>query len=161
MRIEFTYAIFTGIVLLACASDDVSSDNSRPPAQSGNEAEVAQVAVSGQPSAYQFSVTINSPDTGCDQYADWWEVVSEEGELIYRRVLLHSHVDEQPFTRSGGAVVIEDDETVWVRVHMNPIGYSTQAMKGTVNRGFVAMQTPNGFAENLSSEEPLPSGCNF
>lgn len=151
------YAASAGIVMLACASDDAFSDDN----QSVSEAAVTEVTVSGQPSAYQFSVTVNSPDTGCDQYADWWEVVSEEGELIYRRVLLHSHVDEQPFTRSGGAVVVEDDETVWVRVHMNHTGYSIQAMKGTVNQGFVATKAPDDFAERLSNKAPLPSGCAF
>ena len=80
-------------------------------------ADVIGVQVSGAPGAYQFNVTIKSPDTGCQQYADWWEVVSEDGRLLYRRVLLHSHVDEQPFTRSGGPVPIQADTVVWVRAH--------------------------------------------
>ena len=66
-------------------------------------ANVMQVSVGGNPGSYTFSVTIESPDSGCDQYADWWEVVSPEGQLIYRRVLLHSHVREQPFHSLGGA----------------------------------------------------------
>jgi len=69
-------------------------------------ADVLSVEVTGSPNAYQFSVKIASPDTGCEQYADWWEVLSEDGQLLYRRILLHSHVNEQPFVRSGGPVNI-------------------------------------------------------
>ena len=65
-------------------------------------ADVTAVSATGEAGAYTFDATVRSPDTGCNSYADWWEVVSPNGELLYRRVLLHSHVDEQPFTRSGG-----------------------------------------------------------
>ena len=87
--------------------------------ESGAGADVIGISVSGDPGSYTFSVTVESPDTGCGQYADWWEVVSPEGRLIYRRVLLHSHVDEQPFTRSGGPVDVQPSETVIVQAHMN------------------------------------------
>ncbi len=60
-------------------------------------AEVSEVEATGQANNYTLAVTVSSPDTGCDSYADWWEVITPEGELLYRRVLLHSHVDEQPF----------------------------------------------------------------
>ncbi len=54
---------------------------------SGSHADVKLVSISGSPGAYSFSVTVRSPDTGCDRYADWWEVLTTEGQLIYRRVL--------------------------------------------------------------------------
>ena len=92
------------------------------------QADVIAVQASGSPGAYQFNVGIRSPDKGCAQYADWWEVVSTDGKLLYRRVLLHSHVDEQPFTRSGGPVPIQPDTVVWVRAHMNTGGYGGAAM---------------------------------
>lgn len=125
------------------------------------QADVTQVRVSGQENRYSFSVTISSPDTGCEQYADWWEVVSEEGELIYRRILLHSHTNEQPFIRNGGKVEITKDQMVWVRAHMNNTGYGGAVMKGSVGDGFSIADFPNNFAAGLDKVSPLPDGCNF
>lgn len=124
-------------------------------------AKVIKVEATGQDNSYTFAVTVNSPDTGCDRYADWWEVITLEGELIYRRVLLHSHVDEQPFKRTGRAVEIESQQDVIVRVHMSPDGYSPLAQKGTVESGFIATTLPEEFAPNLESVEPLPQNCAF
>jgi hypothetical protein len=126
-----------------------------------NAADVISVDVRGEERAYQFSVEISSPDEGCNQYADWWEVVDEEGELIYRRILLHSHVGEQPFTRSGGPVQIEPDAIVWVRSHMHPTGYGGAAMKGSVAEGFVGAELGLDFAPELAESSPLPGGCDF
>jgi hypothetical protein len=124
-------------------------------------ADVIGVQVSGSPGAYQFNVTIKSPDTGCKQYADWWEVVSEDGKLRYRRVLLHSHVDEQPFTRSGGPVSIQADTVVWVRAHMNTGGYGGVAFKGSAKVGFKQAVPDAEFAVGLAKQAPLPDGCDF
>jgi pyruvate/2-oxoglutarate dehydrogenase complex dihydrolipoamide acyltransferase (E2) component len=124
-------------------------------------ADVTHVQASGAPGAYQFNVTVKSPDTGCKQYADWWEVVSEDGKLLYRRVLLHSHVDEQPFTRSGGPVPIKADTVVWVRAHMNTSGYGGAALKGSVKGGFAKAEPPANFAASLAKQPPLPEGCDF
>lgn len=125
------------------------------------KADVTQVSASGSENRYSFSVTISSPDTGCKQYADWWEVVSEEGELIYRRILLHSHVSEQPFTRSGGSVNIANDQVIWIRAHMNNSGYGGEAMKGTVKDGFNRADFPDTLGVNLDKVDPLPGNCNF
>ena len=46
-----------------------------------------------------FAVTVRHADEGWKHYADRWEVLSPEGELIATRVLRHPHVGEQPFTR--------------------------------------------------------------
>ena len=124
-------------------------------------ADVNAVQASGSPGAYSFNVTVKSPDTGCKQYADWWEVVSEDGKLLYRRVLLHSHVGEQPFTRSGGPVPIQPDTVVWVRAHMNTSGYGGAAHKGSVKAGFKPAIPDAGFAAGLAKQAPLPDGCNF
>jgi len=98
------------LILVSCSSNDLDTtittmDQVEETQVTQQEsARVTKVTVSGEANNYNFSVTIASPDTGCDQYADWWEVFTEDGVLIYRRILAHSHVTEQPFTRSGGAV---------------------------------------------------------
>ena len=124
-------------------------------------ADVISVQVSGSDGAYQFSVQVSSPDTGCDQYADWWEVLTEDGELVYRRVLLHSHVGEQPFTRSGGPAAIQAGTVVWVRAHMNTGGYGGQALKGSVQTGFEPAELSTDYAADLAEQLPLPEDCAF
>ena len=124
-------------------------------------ADASSVQVSGDPGAYSFSVEVSSPDEGCEQYADWWEVVAEDGQLVYRRILDHSHVDEQPFVRSGGPVEIGADTVVWVRAHMHPGGYGGQALRGTARGGFEAVEMEAGFAAGLENEPPQPEGCAF
>ncbi|MEL6911850.1 MAG: hypothetical protein AAFO85_16860, partial [Cyanobacteria bacterium J06598_4] len=105
-------------------------------------AKVVAVEATGTGNNYTFAVTISSPDTGCDRYANWWEVVTPEGELLYRRVLLHSHADEQPFTRNGGTVAVLPEQPIIVRVHMSDGGYSAIAQQGTVAAGFSEVQLP-------------------
>ena len=143
------------------SSRDTNSDSNPSKACEGNLAEVKAVATSGASGAYQFSITLESPDLGCAQYANWWEVLDENGKLIYRRILGHSHVDEQPFTRSGGPVDIADDKVVIIRAHMNPDGYGWRAMKGSVKDGFVAGELACDFAKDVESQMPLPTGCAF
>lgn len=124
-------------------------------------ADVLSVAPNGESGAYQFAVSIQSPDTGCEQYANWWEVVSEDGALIHRRILFHSHVNEQPFQRSSGPVAIAADQVVIVRAHMHPIGYGGQVLKGSVTQGFLSVESDDDFALDLAQKEPLPTDCTF
>ncbi|MEM7770987.1 MAG: hypothetical protein AAF327_10795 [Cyanobacteria bacterium P01_A01_bin.37] len=124
-------------------------------------ASVTAVEVSGEPGNYTFSVTVESPDTGCDQYADWWEVITDDGTLIHRRVLLHSHVSEQPFTRSSRPVDVQPEQAIIVRAHLSTTGYGTQALNGTVSSGFQPITLPADFAHDLANQPPLPQGCNF
>lgn len=157
--------ILSGVMLFACSKKnqvkgmDQMEEEEEMSSQEG--AAVIKVEVQGNPQQYNFSVTVESPDTGCDQYADWWEVISLDGDLLYRRVLLHSHVSEQPFTRSGGAVAIDAGVEVYVRAHMNNKGYGTKVMKGSPATGFTAIDLANDFAEDLAQKEPLPKDCDF
>ena len=77
---------------------------------------------------YRFDVTISSPYDSADRYADAWRVTGPGGEVYAVRILTHPHADEQPFTRSLGAVVIPADVhtvTVQARDLLNQWGGST------------------------------------
>lgn len=155
------HLLTVALCLLACAGGgpdpaDAAEPRQAPPAR----ADVVRVQVRGRSGAYTFSVRVHSPDTGCDRYADWWEVVGQDGRLLYRRILLHSHVDEQPFTRSGGPVRVESDTRVWVRAHLSTGGYGA-AMAGTASAGFALQVAPEGFAARLETQAPQPGGCAF
>ncbi len=147
----------------APASQD-ASESSQDEGQTGPSDEVANVTavtVTGAPGAYTFGATLESPDTGCGQYADWWEVIDEDGSLVYRRILGHSHVDEQPFTRTGGPVDVAEDQRVFVRAHMNVAGYGGQVFGGTAEAGFNAVADVPTTDPALETQAPQPDGCAF
>ena len=126
-----------------------------------SQAVVTQVKVSGEELRYTFSVTVKSPDTGCDQYADWWEVISPDSVLFYRRILAHSHVTEQPFTRSGSFVEVNKNTQLIVRAHMNNSGYGCLVHSGNIEKGFNPDTLPTNYALSLADLAPLPAGCDF
>ncbi|GAA4278722.1 hypothetical protein GCM10022259_34470 [Aquimarina mytili] len=145
----------------SCKEDNTTAENNIPDMNIIEVVKVMSVVATGEENKYTFSVGVQSPDTGCNQYANWWEVISEEGDLIYRRILAHSHVDEQPFVRSGGPVAITKDQKVFVRVHMNTTGYSDNIFAGSVQNGFQESILDKTFASQLETMQPLPNGCAF
>ena len=91
-------------------------------------------AVENAEHSWTFQVTVRHPDKGWDDYADGWDVVTPDGIVLkpdssekYTRILLHPHVNEQPFTRSQSGIVIPGEITkVRVRAHDNVDGYGGQ-----------------------------------
>ncbi len=144
--------------------DSVGPDgDSGDDSDSGSEetADVTAVTVTGSGGAYTFAVTLASPDTGCDRYANWWEVLDEDGTLVYRRILAHSHVDEQPFTRTGGPVDVTAEQRVYVRAHMDPGGYGGDVFVGSADAGFELATPPPTLDASTEAEAPQPDGCAF
>ena len=94
------------------------------------EVDVVDVRVSKTSSTtYAFDVTVKHADTGWDHYADKWEVVGPDGKVLGTRVLMHPHVNEQPFTRSLSGVKIPPDvKTVTVRAHDKVHGWGGKSM---------------------------------
>jgi hypothetical protein len=135
-------------------------------------ANVTAVTATGTAGSYTLSVSVESVDIDCTQFANFWEVLSPDGTLIYRRILEHCHTDENgttdtdapgnTFTRTGGPVAIAADQLVIVRAHMSNGGYNGQAMQGTVEAGFTAAaDIGRDFAPGVETAEPQPTGCLF
>jgi hypothetical protein len=88
-------------------------------------------AVQDAGGTWTFHVTVRHPDTGWESYADGWDVVTPDGQVLkpdpdapFTRPLLHPHVDEQPFTRSQSGIEIPEGVTqVRVRAHDTPDGF--------------------------------------
>ena len=165
--------LFSLAVVFGCgtrateADDDTTSsadDDTTEPADDDTASPIAAhvqaVSTTGDPGDYTFAATLLTSDVDCDQYADWWEVLTPSGELLYRRILQHSHPDEQPFTRDGGPVPVQAGDEVIVRAHMNTAGYGGEAMRGSVSGGFTIDPKIGGdFASAVETQEPLPSDC--
>jgi len=105
---------------------DITSDTTIENQAMNANADVIYVrAERDNDSTWTFSVTVQHPDTGWEDYADGWDIVLPDGEVIksdpeseFTRTLLHPHVDEQPFTRSQSGIKISTDVTrVRVRAH--------------------------------------------
>ena len=112
---------------LVASDDDISVLGCVPPGETeAANADVVHVrAVEAEDGSWTFHVTVEHPDTGWEDYADGWDVVTPDGQVLkpdpdgeFTRTLLHPHVDEQPFTRSQSGIVIPEGVTsVRVRAH--------------------------------------------
>jgi len=82
-------------------------------------------AVQTPDGSWTFDVTVQHPDTSWEDYADGWDVLTPDGTVLkpdpgspFTRLLVHPHVDEQPFTRSQSGILIPAGvTTVRVRAH--------------------------------------------
>jgi hypothetical protein len=101
-------------------------------ATDGGNADVLHVrAVQSDAGTWTFHVTVEHPDTGWEDYADGWDVVTPDGTVLkpdpdssFTRLLLHPHENEQPFTRSQSGIEIPESVTqVRVRAHDLVDGY--------------------------------------
>ena len=48
-----------------------------------------------------FGVTLRHDDAGWDHFADRWEILSMNGDVLATRTLHHPHVNELPLTRTS------------------------------------------------------------
>jgi hypothetical protein len=116
----------------ATATAPEAVPTSSPTPQSPANADVLHVrAVQEASDRWTFHVTVEHPDTGWGDYADGWDVLTPDGTVLkpdsedpFTRLLLHPHVEEQPFTRSQSGIVIPPGvTTVRVRAHDLVDGY--------------------------------------
>lgn len=64
------------------------------------KADVLAATAQKTAAGWTISATIKHADTGWKHYANRFEVLDMSGKVLGTRVLLHPHVDEQPFTRA-------------------------------------------------------------
>ena len=95
-----------------------------PAAALADDAVIEDVRSQPGSGGWSFSVTLRHADTGWDDYADGWRVVLRDGTVLGTRVLLHPHVNEQPFTRSlGGVVIPEGISEVFIEARTSTDGW--------------------------------------
>lgn len=79
---------------------------------------------------FRFDVTLRHEDKGWKHYADNFEVLTVKGTLLGRRVLLHPHENEQPFTRALSRVRIPQGiKEVIIRGHDKIHKYGRKELK--------------------------------
>ena len=96
-----------------------------------NEADVvsAQARMVGE-NSWQISATIRHADEGWEHFANRFEVVTPNGDVVGIRELAHPHVNEQPFTRSLSSVIIPKDiPYVIIRARDSVHGYGGAEFK--------------------------------
>jgi hypothetical protein len=72
----------------------------------------------------RFIITVEHAHQDWDHYADRWEVLTPDGQLLATRTLHHPHVNEQPFTRQLDNVRgPESVASVTIRAHDGVHGY--------------------------------------
>ena len=82
------------------------------------EVDVIDVSIESQGDGkFLVNATLLHADTGWDHYANRWDVLDENGQVIGVRELAHPHVNEQPFTRSLRLSIPENVKTITVRAN--------------------------------------------
>lgn len=78
---------------------------------------------------FNFQVTLSSPYDTPQRYADAFRVMTEEGETLGVRELLHDHANEQPFTRGlSGVAIVPGITHVVVQGRDQEYGYGGETM---------------------------------
>jgi hypothetical protein len=104
-------------------------------AASAGEVEIVKVKFERSGDAWRVNTTLRHADSGWDHYADAWRVVSEKGDVLGTRTLLHPHENEQPFTRSLGNILMPKDiSTVFVEAHDKVHGWAKQRVRVDLNK---------------------------
>lgn len=114
---KFSHFLLLGFLLLASVTY-------------AGEADVIAVKVKNEGNnKYTFSVTVLHEDEGWDHFADKWDVVSPDGTVLGTRILLHPHVNEQPFTRSLSFInVPKNIRKATIRAHCSIHEYGGKAV---------------------------------
>ncbi|CEL99265.1 unnamed protein product [Vitrella brassicaformis CCMP3155] len=166
-RSQLFAAVCLGAFLLVqqaeCASNDVANvlrkkkgKHKGPP-----HADILDLGIkNGTSGGYVLKVRYTSTDKDCTQYMNWYELLDEEGRLLFKRHMTHPHT-KFPIWRETLLPVdgVYDDTTVIVRGHMYPNGYSGKAIKGSIKDGFQPIDLPSDYAREAETGGPEAPEC--
>lgn len=97
------------------------------------QADVLKADIERQPDGkYRIAATLRHADSGWDHYANRWEVLGPQGQVIATRTLLHPHIHEQPFTRSLSGIEIPSTWT-WVRIRAHDLVHGNSGREVTLS----------------------------
>ena len=100
-----------------------------PAAAMADPAEIVDAKAQAAGDSWTVSVTLRHGDTGWDDYADGWRVELADGTVLATRVLVHPHVNEQPFTRSQSGITIPADvDQVMIRASTLTDGWGDETV---------------------------------
>ncbi len=135
-RVSFTF--YFPLYLFSCLvfAPTTLASNVNHSSTSLDSAQVTQVnAVQQANGAWCFYSTVKHNDQGWDHFANEWQVVDLNGNILGVRSLAHPHDDEQPFTRSKCSIQIPKHiNKVVVRAKCNLHGYSGQTVTVDLNK---------------------------
>lgn len=132
-------AASTGLIGVACSSDEASSTTSPSTDEAPTEQrfpDVIGAEATLTSTGWTFAVTVSSPYDTADRYADGWRVVGADGTEYGFRMLTHDHAAEQPFTRTLADVEIPagvDSVTIEARDQEYGYGGATFNLKLPTN----------------------------
>ena len=94
------------------------------------EADVHKVIIErNNDGSFNVHTTVQHDDDGFDHYADRWEILDIDGNVLDTRILAHPHTAE-PFTRSIiRAVLPKGIKFIRVRAHDNIHGYGGKVVE--------------------------------
>lgn len=127
-QVHFFLVLLFITLATSCIAEETSTltrEDIPQPMNNANADVMYVKAIQSPDGSWTFHVTVYHPDTGWEDYANGWDIVTPDGEVIktdpnsqFTRLLVHPHVGEQPFTRSQAGVVIPDGiDKVVVRAH--------------------------------------------
>jgi hypothetical protein len=104
-----------------------------------------------------FDATVLHADVGLRHYADRFEVLAPDGEVLGVRVLEHPHVHEQPFVRRlVGVEIPEGIREVTLRARDSQHGYGGREMRVKLEPPAETPKPPDASAERADTVSPAP-----
>lgn len=95
-----------------------------------NEVTINSIELIKNNSNWNINVTLKHKDSGWGHFANAWQIEDLDGNVLASRVLMHPHVDEQPFTRGlVGIRIPENLSTVIVKARDSQHGWSKHIIK--------------------------------